>query len=276
MKELRIKSNYEKKEEVRAAMGIKIVAHGLDDAVAGSQLLVAQQGDDIEEFKERVQEEVKALTRKLHKTGVGVYVQASSLGSMEALMDFLEKGDIPVSNFRIGDVHRRDILTASIMHDRGKPEYACILAFDVDISQESEQHALQHNVRIFREEIIYRLEEDFKEYLDEIKRFKAEEARKDAVFPCVLKFLKDYLFRDRDPIVIGVQVQAGILKLHTPLCVIKDGEILEIGKVTSIQKEHNSLDEAKIGQEVAVSIHSEKKSILLVVNLMITIPVTVE
>jgi len=156
-------------------MGIKIVAQNLDEAVAGSQLFVIRPGDDVEELKERAQEAVKNLNKKLHRSGVGVYVQASTLGSMEALLDFLNDScQIPVANIRIGPVHKKDVLTASIMHDKGKPEYSCILAFDVQVTPEAEQYAEQLGVRIFREDIIYRLEQDFQEYVDEIKNRKKD------------------------------------------------------------------------------------------------------
>jgi len=220
MKEIRVKSQYQKNKEVSASMGIKIVAHNLDEAVAGSQLFVVREGDDIEELKERAQEAVRNLSKKLHRSGVGVYVQASTLGSMEALLEFLhDVCEIPVANIRIGPVHKKDILTASIMHDKGKPEYACILAFDVEVNKEAEQYAQQMNVRIFREDIIYRLEKAFKDYVDEIKRIKKEEAQKNTIFPCVVEFIE--MFRDKDPIIIGVKIKSGVVKLNTPLVVFK-------------------------------------------------------
>jgi len=263
MKELRVKSMYEKHSEVSASMGIKIVAPGLDEAVAGSQLFVIMPGDDIEDLKERAQEAVKALSKKLHRSGVGVYVQASTLGSMEALLDFLNDScKIPVANIRIGPVHKKDVLTASIMHDKGKPEYSCILAFDVQVTVEAEAYAQQLGVRIFREDIIYRLEQDFQEYLDEINNRKKEEARKNTIFPCVIRFLPDHMYRDRDPIIMGVLVQAGVVRMNTPICVIKDGEILDLGKITSIQKDKKNIEEGNTGDEVAVQISPDKRKFM--------------
>ena len=42
--ELRVKGDYQRLKTVKAAAGIKIAAPGLDDAVAGSQLLVMKKG----------------------------------------------------------------------------------------------------------------------------------------------------------------------------------------------------------------------------------------
>ena len=40
---------------------------------------------------------------------------------------------------------------------------------------------------------------------------------KSAVFPCILKIIE--VIRSRDPIILGVEVLGGILKVGTPLCV---------------------------------------------------------
>jgi len=47
--------------------------------------------------------------------------------------------------------------------------------------------------------------------------------------------------------------------MNTPLCVIKDGEILEIGKITSIQKDKKGIDEGNEGDEVAIQISPDKR-----------------
>ena len=65
--------------------------------------------------------------------GEGVCVQASTLGSLEALLEFL-KGDkvaIPVSAINIGPVHKRDVMRANVMNERGNKKFGVILAFDV-------------------------------------------------------------------------------------------------------------------------------------------------
>ena len=49
----------------------------------------------------------------------GVYVQSSTLGSMEALLEFLKTSKIPYSGINIGPVHKKDIVKCSTMleHD---------------------------------------------------------------------------------------------------------------------------------------------------------------
>jgi len=53
---------------------------------------------------------------------------------------------------------------------------------------------------------------------------KCQEDRKDsggnaAIFPCVLEIVKDAVFNRGAPIIIGVSVTAGFLKIGTPLCI---------------------------------------------------------
>ena len=51
MKELRVKSQYVHNKTVKAALGVKIAANGLDNAIAGSRLLVAKNRDDEDEIE---------------------------------------------------------------------------------------------------------------------------------------------------------------------------------------------------------------------------------
>ncbi len=74
-------------------------------------------------------------------------------------------------------------------------------------------------VRIFTAEIIYHLFDKFMAFRDELKKQKQDEFRHIAVFPCKIRILPQYIFNSRDPIVMGVTVDAGFLKVGTPVCV---------------------------------------------------------
>lgn len=261
MKELRIKSQYVHNKTVKAALGVKIAANGLDNAIAGSRLLVVKDKDDedeIEELEEDVMGDLENLMSRIAKSGRGVTVQASTLGSLEALLEFLKVSKIPVANISIGPVHKRDVITASTMLEKSK-EYAVMLCFDVKVDKEAHELADQMGVKIFTAEIIYHLFDDFTKHMAAIAAVKKEESKMLAVFPCVLRPVA--VFNKKDPIVVGVDVIEGNLRINTPIAAVKQNavtglkEIFSLGRVTSIERDHKQLPICKKGQpSVAIKI----------------------
>lgn len=94
-----------------------------------------------------------------------------------------------------------------------------ILAFDVKVEREAQDMAENLGVRIFAADIIYHLFDAFTAYRDELKAQRQHEFKDIAVFPCKIRILPQYIFNSRDPIVMGVVIEAGFLKEGTPLCV---------------------------------------------------------
>lgn len=104
-------------------------------------------------------------------------------------------------------------------HKQYYSRYATILAFDVRIERDAQELADTLGVKIFQADIIYHLFDKFMAYREELKQKKREEFKHIAVFPCKLKIIPQYVFNSRDPIVVGVMVEAGIVKEGTPICV---------------------------------------------------------
>ncbi|XP_017819583.2 eukaryotic translation initiation factor 5B isoform X1 [Callithrix jacchus] len=252
MKELRVKNQYEKHKEVEAAQGVKILGKDLEKTLAGLPLLVAYKEDEIPVLKDELIHELKQTLNAIKLEEKGVYVQASTLGSLEALLEFLKTSEVPYAGINIGPVHKKDVMKASVMleHD---PQYAVILAFDVRIERDAQEMADSLGVRIFSAEIIYHLFDAFTKYRQDYKKQKQEEYKHIAVFPCKMKILPQYIFNSRDPIVMGVTVEAGQVKQGTPMCV-PSKNFVDIGIVTSIEINHKQVDVAKKGQEVCVKI----------------------
>ncbi|KAF7140646.1 hypothetical protein RHSIM_Rhsim06G0017900 [Rhododendron simsii] len=254
MKELRVKGTYLHHKEIKAAQGIKITAQGLEHAIAGTGLHVVGPNDDLEDIKESAMEDMKSVLSRIDKSGEGVCVQASTLGSLEALLEFLKSPavNIPVSGISIGPVHKKDVMKASVMLEK-KKEFATILAFDVKVTPEARELADEAGVKIFIADIIYHLFDQFKAYIDNLKEEKKKEAAEEAVFPCVLRIMPNCVFNKKDPIVLGVDVVEGIAKVGTPIC-IPQREFIDIGRIASIENNHKPVDYAKKGQKVAIKI----------------------
>ncbi|GME23851.1 Eukaryotic translation initiation factor 5B [Neofusicoccum parvum] len=276
MKELRIKSAYVHNKEIKAAMGVKIAADGLDTAVAGSRLMVVGPDDDEEDLEEEVMGDLENLLARISKTGRGVSVQASTLGSLEALLEFLRVSKIPVANISIGPVFKRDIMQCGTMLEKAK-EYAVMLCFDVRVDKEAREYAEKAGIKIFEADIIYHLFDSFTAHMKELEAQRKEESKMLAVFPCVLRPVA--VFNKKDPIVVGVDVIEGNLKLLTPICAVKENpvtkqkEVISLGRVQGIERDHKQISVCKKGQpSVAIKIegpdqplygrHLEEKDIL--------------
>ncbi|PJF18167.1 Elongation factor, GTP-binding domain-containing protein [Paramicrosporidium saccamoebae] len=253
LREMRVKSNYVHHKQVKAALGVKICAQDLDKAVAGSPLFVIGPNDDEDEIRELVMADLAQMLESVDKSGHGVCVQASTLGSLEALLSFLKDSKIPVSGINIGPIHKKDVVRASVMLEQAK-EFAVILAFDVKIDRDVQELADELDVRIFKADIIYHLFDQFTAYMNALVEQKRKDMAPAAVFPCVLRIVPGCVFNKREPIILGVDVVDGVLRVGTPLAVPAQGGI-SIGRVTSIEANHKPLPEVRRGgPSVAIKI----------------------
>ncbi|BFG21258.1 hypothetical protein CerSpe_075320 [Prunus speciosa] len=254
MNELRVKGTYQNHRAIKGAQGIKITASGLEHAIAGAALYVVGPHDDLEEVKETAMGDMKSVLSRIDKSGEGVCVQASTLGSLETLLEFLKTPEvnIPVRGISIGTVHKKDVMKASVMLEK-KKEFATILAFDVKVTPEAWKLADDLGVKIFMADIIYHLFDQFKGYINNLKEEKKNESADEAVFPSVIKILPNSVFNKKDPILLGVDVLEGILKVGTPIC-IPQRDFIPIGRIASIKNNHRPVDTAKKGMKVSIKI----------------------
>lgn len=247
LREMRVKGQYQHHRMVTAAIGVKISAPDLEGAVAGCRLLRIEPGMSDLAVAEQVMADLATLLNSVDKTEAGVCVQASTLGSLEALLQFLRDMKIPVSGINIGPVHKRDVIRASTIMDRA-PEYAAILAFDVKIEREAQDVAAEMGVKIFSADIIYHLFDRFTAYMKDREEQRKKELADQAVFPCALKIVPGCIFNARDPIVMGVNVTEGTLRVGTPLCVIgPDGATVNLGRVISLEVNHKAVPHLRRG-----------------------------
>jgi translation initiation factor 5B len=163
-------------------------------------------------------QDLENMKKMVDTTGHGVWVQASTLGSLEALLAFLKQSKIPVSGVNIGPISKKDVMKASVMLEHA-PEYAVMLAFDVKVPRDVRDVADELGVKIFTAEIIYHLFDQFTAYIDDLKKKTKEESAPEAVFPVRLRIFPEYIFNKKDPILLGVEVIDGQLRLGTPIVV---------------------------------------------------------
>ena len=75
--------------------------------------------------------------------------------------------------------------------------------------------------------------------------FEKNTQKSKAVFPCALKIIPQYIFNRQNPIVVGVDVQQGILKPNTPLFVLRKEEV----EVKSEVVDDNMIDDSEKAPE---------------------------
>eukprot|EP00767_Chilomastix_cuspidata_P005246 gnl/Chilomastix_cuspidata/545.p1 GENE.gnl/Chilomastix_cuspidata/545~~gnl/Chilomastix_cuspidata/545.p1 ORF type:complete len:1234 (-),score=683.63 gnl/Chilomastix_cuspidata/545:185-3886(-) len=259
--ELRVKSDFIDNEVIHAAQGFKIVASGLEHAVAGSRLVVAHTEDEIEDAKFDVARDFEDIQKRIERNPEGILAQASTLGSLEALLAFLKTVKIPVSSIALGPIFKSSVQKASLQREKGKPEYAIILGFDVKVDAEAQLEAKELGVEIFTADIIYHLEESFKKHLKAEEDRRRREHMSRAIFPVQMTYLPGHTIHQMDPVIIGVRIDDGFLVPGTPLIDATQGRLV-LGVVETIQRNLKTVERANAGDEVAVKIAPAKANLM--------------
>jgi translation initiation factor 5B len=103
-------------------------------------LLVVGPDDDEDELEDEIMADLEGLLKRVSKSRTGVTAVASTLGSLEALLEFLKESKIPVGYVSLGTVFKRDVIQTEMMLERAK-EYAIMLCFDVKIDKDAQVYA---------------------------------------------------------------------------------------------------------------------------------------
>jgi translation initiation factor 5B len=111
-------------------------------------------------------------------------------------------------------------------------QFAIMLCFDVKVDKEAQAYADEVGVKIFTADIIYHLFDDFTKHMAQIAEQKKEDSKLLAVFPCVLTPVA--VFNKKDPIVIGVDVTEGSLRLLTPIAAVKTNPVTGVKEVIGL------------------------------------------
>ena len=249
MKEMRVKNEYLHHKRVEGSIGIKIMAQGLEEALAGTSIYKYETEEEYNEYCAYLKDDIKKVKKsiKLKKEGVGV--AASTLGSLEALLAYLKQMKIPVSTVCIGDVSKNDLfkIMAPFQTDDEenrckKKEFMTLLAFDVKLLADATKYAEENKLKVIQANIIYHLFDGFTKHVEVIKEERKKEEGKKAVFPCIIKQVA--CFRKKDPIILGIEVERGVLKPKTPVCIFNK-ERLKLGYIETIELNNKSIKEAR-------------------------------
>jgi translation initiation factor 5B len=246
--EIRTEKRFERVEEARAAAGVKIAAPNLDGALAGAPVRVVRDRD-----RDAVVAEVESELADIAVDTVeeGVVVKADTLGSLEAVANALDEAEVPILRAEVGDVAPRDVTIASTARE---PEHRAILGFNVDVLADAEDDLDGAEVRLFRDDVIYQLVEDYEGFVEELHRAQQENVLDKISRPCRFRILDDHVFRQSSPAVVGVEVLAGTLKNNQYVVKWDGNDPDRVGQLNGIQDQGEDVSEARRGDRVSVAI----------------------
>ena len=235
-------------DTVIAAAGLKITSPDLEGVLAGSPLYVVNNPEDEERLKLNIETEIKSAIIQTESNGI--ILRCDTIGSIEATTELLKKENIPVRSADLGNITRRDILSASAVREKDR-YLGVVLGFNVKVLEEAEKEAYERRIKIFNEKIIYNLVRSYSEWVT-YERVHEDSIIFNEIPPiCKFQFLKGYVFRRNNPAVFGAEILIG--KLRQKISVMNE-KGKKIGVIHQIQNEGKNLELADKGTQVALSI----------------------
>ncbi len=248
LSEIRTEKQFERTDEVSAAAGVKIAAPDLDDAIAGAPVRVVRD-QTLDAVTDDVEAELAEIAVETDENGI--VVKADTLGSLEAIANTLQETDIPIVRAEVGDVAARDVAVATTADEQRN---RVILGFNVDVLADADDRADHEDIRVFQDDVIYQLVEEYEEYVAEIERAQQDTVLENIMRPCTFRILDDHVFRQSNPAVVGVEVLSGTLHRNSPVVVFDGNDPERVGILKGIQSQGEDLDTARAGESVSVSI----------------------
>jgi len=232
---------------IKAASGVKISGPGLENVLAGTSLRLSNSDEELTNAEALAWEEAKI---SFETDEEGVVLKSDTLGGLEALAFELKKLEVPIRLATIGQVNKRDLLTAQNAKD---PLHRIILAFSTSAVNEIGEslRAEDSPVKLLEGEIIYHIIERLEEWNEETKRMIEEASREALVYPGKILIMRDHIFRRSNPAVVGIRVLAG--RIHVGQYLMKE-DGTSIGRVKSLRSGEDSMQQATQGEEVACAI----------------------
>ena len=236
------RDRFDSVKELHAAAGVKISTQNCDGVIAGAPIVVVKGPND---------PAIKALAEetsiKIETQEKGVTIKADAIGSLEALAYEAKAHDIPIRKYGIGEITRRDVVETAY----GDRRNSIILGFNVGLSKDAEAEMANQDIKIFTNQIVYQLIDDYIEWVDETKKQTDTDKRSAFSFPAKFTILPNCVFRASKPAIVGVRVLAGRIRPGESL-VGTDGR--DLGRIKSIRIGEDAQREARQGDEVAVAI----------------------
>jgi translation initiation factor 5B len=134
------------------------------------------------------------------------------------------------------------------------PDHRVILAFSTEVLDDASGLADQEEVEIFANDVIYRLVEDYEEFITERASAQQDAILENISRPARFRILEDHVFRQSNPAVVGVEVLSGTLKRNARVVDFAERDPSRVGQVKGIQEQGEDVDQARSGERVSVAL----------------------
>ena len=238
-----VSSRFAPKESVTAATGLRMQLTESADVLPGMPFVVFHNN-----MKEIEALFAKELSENIKTDKHGIVIKADSLGSLEALLLILKQSNIPVLKAGIGRINKSDIINAKANLEIN-PLDSVVLGFNVSVDSETAE--VVSKVKILTDDVIYKLIENLLKFREEKRKEIEKERLLGLSSLCKLDLLKQYVFKNTNPAIFGVRVEAGKL-VHGLNMIDNLGE--KIGRIKNMQSENKTVETAGEGTELSISI----------------------
>lgn len=239
------RDRFDRVKELHAAAGIKLSCQNMEGVIAGAPLRVVKNEKD-----PAISEMTEESSVKIELSDTGVMIKADAIGSLEALAFEAKAAEIPIRKYGMGELTRRDVVEIAATH--GDQINKIILAFGINISKDAEAELENHpEVKVFTNDVVYRLIEEYQEWLDGTKRQTDADKRAEFPFPAKFKIIPNCIFRASKPAIVGIRVLAGRVRANLK---VLDENGRQIGKIRSLRDGEDVVKEANQGDEVACAL----------------------
>jgi translation initiation factor 5B len=243
--EIRSEEKFQQIQSATAAIGIKISAPNLEGALAGSPVKVATP-ENIDAIVEEIKNEIEDV--QIDTDSMGITIKADTIGSLEALVNELSNEKIPIKKASVGDISQRDIIEVAAIEE---PFYSVIIGFNVKVLPEAKDKVKSTGVTLIKNDVIYRLIDDYKDWAKEQRELAEKEISETIVKPGMFRIMPHCIFRQSKPAVVGVRIIGGTVKTKVDITT-NDGTV--IGTVKGLQSKGENISKASVGMEISMSI----------------------
>ena len=233
----------EEKSQVKSAIGVRIVISDKYDIIPGSTLI------ELSGSREEIYEELRKENEiKIDLSEHGITIKADTLGSLEAIASELRNRGISIRSTQIGEISKRDLIDVSTLPDRMDRVLA---GFNIGMSVDAKSSLMNYDVGVIESNVIYSLLDNTEKWLKMKKEEIDEESKQSMPVPSKFIIMPEYIFRAAKPVIVGVKVISGRIKVDNNL-IREDGKYA--GTIKSIREGEITKRFAEAGQEVAVAI----------------------